>query len=540
MEFTLLLIAFIFGFACKLINMPPLIGYLIAGFVLNAFGYESNSTLDTIANLGITIMLFTIGLKLNIKDLAKSEICLGSVIHSSVWIAFITAIFTGFIALSAPFFTGLSYEQAALIAFALSFSSTVCVVKILEESGENKTRHGNVAIGILVMQDIFAVLFLVVATGKIPSLYALLLFLLIPLVPFLRKLIEEVGHGELLPLCGLTFALGAYFLFDLVGIKGDLGALIMGVLLAPSSKSSELSKSLLTFKDLFLIGFFLTIGLSAMPTLEMTAIAILLALLLPLKYLMFFIVFTRAKLRVRTAYLSSLVMSNYSEFGLIVIAVAVSANMLSSDWLVIVAQAVSISFVITSLFYRKSHQQYARLKDRLKRFQSSSVLKEDQYPCMSKAEVLVIGMGRVGKGAFSALTNSLGDTVWGMDADERRVKQLLEVSPNTIMGDGENIDFWESIDFSNIKLILLALPSIDDSSNITAQLRNAEYKGKIAAIARYEDEVSPLLSSGVDKVFNFFTDAGLGFAEESISLLSKRNTSNDSSPASKVQIDTLN
>lgn len=505
--------------------MPPLIGYLIAGFVLNALGYESNSTLDTIANLGITIMLFTIGLKLNIKDLAKSEICLGSVVHSSVWIALITAIFTAFIALSVPFFSGLSYEQAALIAFALSFSSTVCVVKILEESGENKTRHGKVAIGILVMQDIFAVLFLVVATGKIPSIYALLLFLLIPLVPFLRKLIEEVGHGELLPLCGLTFALGAYFLFDLVGIKGDLGALIIGVLLAPSSKSSELSKSLLTFKDLFLIGFFLTIGLSAMPTLEMTVIAILLALLLPLKYLMFFFVFTRAKLRVRTAYLSSLVMSNYSEFGLIVIAVAVSANMLSSDWLVIVAQAVSISFVVTSLFYRKSHQQYARLKDRLKRFQSSSVLKEDQHPCMSKAEVLVIGMGRVGKGAFSALTSSLGDTVWGMDADERRVKQLLEISPNTIMGDGENIDFWESIDFSNIKLVLLALPSIDDSSNITAQLRNAEYTGKIAAIARYEDEVAPLLSSGVDKVFNFFTDAGLGFAEESISLLSERNAS---------------
>lgn len=527
MEFTLLLVAFILGFACKLINMPPLIGYLCAGFILNALGFESNETLVTIANLGITIMLFTIGLKLNVKDLTKTEIWLGSVIHATVWIALVSLVFFLLILVAVPFFSELSWQQAALIAFALSFSSTVCVVKILEESGESKTRHGKVAIGILVMQDIFAVLFLVAATGKVPSIYALLLFLLIPAVPIFRKLLEEAGHGELLPLCGLTFALGGYFLFDLVGVKGDLGALILGMLLAPSRKASELTKSLLAFKDLFLIGFFLTIGLSGMPTIEMTIIALLLALLLPLKYVLFFAVFASTKLRARTSYLSSLVMSNYSEFGLIVIAVAVSANMLSSDWLVIVAQSVSISFVITSLCYQTSHQQYTHLKSRLKKFQSSQVLKEDQYPSMSEAEVLVIGMGRVGKGAFKALSASLGSCVWGMDADEQRVKQLSSISPNAIIGDGENIDFWESIDSSNMQLVLLALPSIEDSSNITAQLRNAEYTGKIVAIARYEDEVAPLLSSGVDEVFNFFTDAGLGFAEESISLLNElRNIKN--------------
>jgi len=530
MEFTLLLVAFILGFACKLINLPPLIGYLCAGFILNALGFESNTTLVTIANLGITIMLFTIGLKLNVKDLAKTEIWLGSIIHSTLWIAIISLLFMLLIVVSVPFFSDLTWQQAVLISFALSFSSTVCVVKILEESGESKTRHGKVAIGILVMQDIFAVLFLVLATGKIPSLYAFLLFLVIPVVPLLRKLLEEAGHGELLPLCGLTFALGGYFLFDLVGIKGDLGALIIGMLLAPSPKASELTKSLLSFKDLFLIGFFLTIGLSGMPTLEMTLIAILFALILPIKYLLFFTVFASSKLRARTSYLSSLVMSNYSEFGLIVVAVAVAANMLSGDWLVIIALSVSISFVITSLLYQSSHQQYALLKSRLKKFQSSRVLKEDQYPSMSEAEVLVVGMGRVGKGAFKALTASLGSCVWGMDADEQRVKQLASISENAIIGDGENIDFWESIDFSNIQLVLLALPSIDDSSNITAQLRNADYTGKIAAIARYEDEVSPLLSSGVDQVFNFFTDAGLGFAEESISLLNElRDNKNNTS-----------
>jgi Trk K+ transport system NAD-binding subunit len=138
---------------------------------------------------------------------------------------------------------------------------------------------------------------------------------------------------------------------------------------------------------------------------------------------------------------------------------------------------------------------------------------------MSDAEVLVIGMGRVGKGAFSALNKRLGNTVWGMDADIDRVNSLNALGQNTIVGDGENIDFWENLDLSNIKLVLLALPSIEDSSSITAQLRQANYAGQIAAIARYEDEVEPLLEEGVDRVFNFFNDAGLGFAEESITLL---------------------
>lgn len=525
MEFVILFIAFIFGFACKIIKLPPLIGYLIAGFILNAMGYSIDDNLTLVAELGITIMLFTIGLKLNIKDLGKAEIWLTSIVHSLIWVICLSLILLLLINLSLPFVSDLSIQQTALIGFAFSFSSTVCVVKILEESGESKTRHGKVAIGILVVQDIIAVLFLVAATGKIPSIYAIALLLLIPLSPLLRKLLEEAGHGELLPLSGLVFALGGYFLFDSVGVKGDLGALLIGILLAPSKKSSELSKSLLTFKDLFLIGFFLTIGLTALPTIEMLGIALIISLILPLKYVLFFGLFAALGLRVRTSYLASLVMTNYSEFGLIVVAVAVSTGLLGADWLVIMALSVSISFVLSSLLYKRSHAHYASIKDKIKHYQTRKILTEDQYPCMSNAEVLVIGMGRVGRGAFNALNNSLGETVWGMDADLDRVNKLNAMGGKAILGDGENIDLWENLDMSNVRLVLLALPSVEDSSNITAQLRNAEYNGQIAAIARYKDEVDPLLQVGVDRVFNFFTDAGLGFAEESISMLNEMKNS---------------
>ena len=516
MEYAFLLFAFVCGLTVKLIGIPPLVGYLLAGFLLNFAGYGLTDELTQIANLGITIMLFTIGLKLNIRDLSRREVWAGSVSHTVLWVGVITCVVYGVSALAASYIDGLTWQSAALVAFALSFSSTVCVVKVLEESGESKTRHGRLAIGILVMQDVFAVVFLVVATGKLPTVWALALLALFPAMPLIKKMINKSGHGELLPLTGFILALGGYHLFELVNIKGDLGALIFGIMLAQHEKASELAKSLLSFKDLFLIGFFLTIGLTALPDITMMLMALVFCLLIPIKALLFFGLFTSLRLRGRTSYLSSLVLSNYSEFGLIVGALAVSLGLLGNTWLVVIALSVSISFVITSILYRTSHSQYHRYKETIKRFEKNRRLKEDIYPTLHNAEFLVLGMGRVGRGAFNALSKLTEVNVWGMDADRVKIKELADEGLNVICGDGEDIDLWDNLDIKDVQLVLLALPSIQDSINITRQLKNAGYTGKVAAIARYEDEVSSLLENGVDKVFNFFTEAGLGFAEESL------------------------
>ena len=189
MEYAFLLFAFVCGLTVKLIGIPPLVGYLLAGFLLNFAGYGLTDELTQIANLGITIMLFTIGLKLNIRDLSRREVWAGSVSHTALWVGFITCVVYGVSALAASYIDGLTWQSAALVAFALSFSSTVCVVKVLEESGESKTRHGRLAIGILVMQDVFAVVFLVIATGKLPTVWALALLALFPAMPLIKKMI---------------------------------------------------------------------------------------------------------------------------------------------------------------------------------------------------------------------------------------------------------------------------------------------------------------------------------------------------------------
>ena len=226
-------IAFTFGMIINLTGLPPMVGFLLAGFTLNFMGFESSESLVTLANLGVTLLLFSIGLKLDIRTLFKSEVWGGASIHIIASLIFYTAILFVIKQLGISLFSDLDIFGIILIAFALSFSSTVFAVKILEEKSEANSLYGRIAIGILIMQDIFAVLFLTISVGKIPSLWAIGLIALPLIRPVLYKLLDKAGHGELLVLYGFFLALvvGAG-LFESVGLKADLGALIAGMLLA--------------------------------------------------------------------------------------------------------------------------------------------------------------------------------------------------------------------------------------------------------------------------------------------------------------------
>ena len=519
MDFLWILFAFFCGLGARALGQPPLIGFLGAGFLLNAIGVEPDATLDALSDLGITLMLFTIGLKLHVRDLLQREVWAGSLGHMGVWMLVVSGVAFGLAALGLPLLTPLDAGTAALLAFALSFSSTVCVIKILEDCGEVSSRHGRLAVGILVMQDVIAVAFLAVATGEVPSPWAFLLVGLLFARPLVGLVLGRSGHGEMLPLTGFLLALGGYELFTLVGVKGDLGALVLGTLLSGHAKANELARSLLGFKDLFLIGFFLSIGLIALPDAEMVATAVALCFLLPLKALLFFFLFTRLRLRGRTSFLATLALGNYSEFGLIVVFLCVEAGWLGGEWLVTLALAVAISFVFTSITYRSAHVLYTRWKTRIRRYESSERLAADRVHRPSSAEILVVGTGRVGRGAYRALHDQVGERVWGMDADRDLIARQRAAGMHVFAGDAENADLWDAIDVASIRLVLIAVPSVQDCCNITQQLRLASYKGPIAAIARYEDEREILLAAGIDKVFNFFTEAGIAFAEDSLLLI---------------------
>lgn len=506
-------LAFVLGFGTRLIGLPPLVGFLAAGFVLNYMGITSNEILQKLADLGITLLLFTVGLKLNLKTLLRPQVWAVASLHIGIVIAIFGLGIFLIALIGAPLFAGLDLKPVLMLAFALSFSSTVFVVKILEEKGEMKSLHGRITIGILVMQDLAAVVFLATTTGKLPSPLALLLFLLIPMRPILHLLLERTGHGELLILYGLVLALGGAELFELCGVKGDLGALIMGLLISTHPKSIEMAKTMLGFKDLFLVGFFLAIGMAGQLSLEVLLIGLLLVPLVFIKSALFYGLMTRFRLRARTSLLATLSLSNYSEFGLIVAAICVNNGWIVAEWLVVIAIALSLSFVVAAPLSSRDDKIYSLYRSFWLKFQREERLPDDRLLDIHKATIAIFGMGRVGTGAYDRMRELHGDTVVGIDFDADRVRKHQEAGRNVVRGTPSDADFWETVHKDHqIDLVMLALPTLTANLDALELLRKIDFKGRVAATARYPDEEVFLRKAGVISVFNIYAEAGAGFA----------------------------
>jgi glutathione-regulated potassium-efflux system ancillary protein KefC len=507
-------IAFLLGLGAKFLKLPPLIGFLAAGFILGGLGLESGRFIDITADLGVTLLLFTIGLKLKVKDLLAAEVWASASSHMLLTVAVATLGINILGITGLTLLTNLDLTSTLLIAFALSFSSTVFAVKVLEDQGESSSLHARVAIGMLIIQDIVAVLFMAWSKGEPPSPWAVLLLLLIPARGLMNKIAIRCGHGELLILYGMMLAfLGAY-LFEYLGVKGDFGALVIGMMLAPYAKASEMSKILMSFKDMMLVSFFLSIGLGGTPTSEHLAIAVMLLIFIPFKMIGYFALLTAFKLRVRTALLATLALANYSEFGLIIAGVATKAGWIENEWLTIIALSVSMSFIIAAPMNNFGKNIYRRWHEQLTRYQRKERIPGDEILDPGAAEILIFGMGKVGAKAYRVMADLYGeDKVFGIDVDHDVVKSYSDQGWNIILGDPTDVDFWERKSKTHrVQVIMLATRNHRENKQAAKLIRAIGYEGCLSATASHEDEIQELNELGVDTAYNIYGNAGTAFA----------------------------
>lgn len=510
--------AFAFGLALTRIGLPPMVGFLVAGFAYNMLGLVPPQGLDFVADLGITLLLFSIGLKLDVRGLLKAEIWASSIAQMLITTVFMC----GVLLLGQHWFESsllqMSWQATLVMGFALSFSSTVFAVKVLEEKGDLTAFYGRIAIGILIMQDLFAVLFLSASAGKLPSIWALSVLALPLIRPMLFRLMDMAGRGELFILCGLFIALGVGAEgFSLVGLKPDLGALAVGVLIASHPRASELSKALFGFKELMLVGFFLSIGMTGLPTWEMLAAALLLCLLLPIKTGIYHFIVSLFGLRARTSLFSSLTLSNYSEFGLIVAAIAVGQGLLSSDWLLITAMTVSVSFALSAPLSTNSEYVYRKMFTWLRRFERSFCHPHDAPIDLGSVRAVVLGMGRIGTGAYDALQKIFGSQICGVEHAPERVDFNRAQGRDVILGDACDTEFWQKLRKDiRLELVILAMPNHQGNMYAARQLRNLGFKCQVAAIARFPEEVEELSAIGVCTAYNMYEQAGAGLARTAL------------------------
>lgn len=512
MDPLVIVLAFTAGLLLRRAGMPPMLGYLVAGFIGHALSIGSGDALSPIADAGVTVLLFTIGLKLNVSALKPVYVWGSAMLHMIVAVPLTAAVIL---------VVGLLYEPLALsqlssawaLAFALSFSSTVFAIKLCEERGETSSFYASIAIGILVVQDIMAVVFLSLASGKYPTIWAAGLVLLLFIRPVLRRMLRAIGHGELLLFSGIVFALTVSALFEFVNIKGGLGALLIGVLVAyaDKQKAKELHDKLLGIKNLLLIGFFLQIGYYGFPSLVMIIVACVLALLVVLRPIIYFSVLTMFGLRARTAWFSGVLLFNYSEFGLIVAAAAVQAGMLGSDWVTTLTLAMALSFFIATPVNKHVHHYYLKYREKFVKFERKTRLPEEEIESLGQVDTAILGMGRVGRNAYEALSVTGHRSVVGIEESYSRTQELKQDGFQCVHGDASDRDFWERTGLADCELIMVGLSNHRENLQIVELARDLGYKGQLAVAARFADHKEQLEALGCIS-FNLYEEAGRDFA----------------------------
>lgn len=497
--------AFILGLAVRGAGLPPLVGYLAAGFAISALGQwiqlpeYGNDVIGHIAHLGVLLLLFTVGLKLRVRNLVQPEVIGGGLLH------FVIAVMG--LSPGVYLLLDVTVQEALLLGVALSFSSTVLAAKVLDAKRELRAFHGRVAIGILVVQDLLALLVISLTGDSAPSPWALLVLGLPLLRPLLFKLLDVCGHDELMVLLGLLLALVVGGLgFEHLGLSSELGALAFGVLLAKHKRATELSNSLWSIKEVFLVGFFLQIGMSGLPGKDAFILAAAATLVLPLKGLVFFFLLVVFKLRARSAFLSSLALTNYSEFGLIVAAIVLP------EWLVPLALTVAVSFVISAPLNRIAHPFYERLSARLLRFERDIHHPDQQPISLGDAEVLIFGMGRTGTAAYEQLKSRVPGLI-ALDSDPGKVERHRQEGRHVLFADAEDQVFWQGLDMANIKAVILSMSDLEAKMISVRQLRQRGFDGFIASHTLYQDEADKINAAGADETYLTMSEAGVGLAE---------------------------
>jgi hypothetical protein len=288
------------------------------------------------------------------------------------------------------------------------------------------------------------------------------------------------------------------------------------MLLANHPKANELAKTLLGFKDLFLVGFFLSVGMTALPGWTELIVAVFLLLILPIKVALYFGLFAVFRLRGRTAWQSSLNLANYSEFGLIVGTMASAAGWLPPQWLAVLAIALSVSFVVSAPLATAGDRLYARWRTQIKRCEHGERLALDAEIPVPPVNVIIFGMGRVGASIYDAMAYTCEKSVLGVDSDETRADQHRREGRHVVDGDGTNPDFWSRVPglAQQLEWVILALPSHHANLSAAERLREQGFAGRIAAATRYPEQTESLEALGVEFAFDIHREVGRGFVED--------------------------
>jgi len=526
-EFALLLIVCALAGALFVrLRQPVLIAYIVVGIAVGPAGFglvQAHDQIDLLAQVGVAVLLFAVGLKLDLHHLRH----IGPVALATGLGQLAFTIVIGFALILA---LGKGWLEALYVAVALTFSSTIIIVKLLSDKRELDSLHGRIAVGFLIVQDLAVVIAMMAmsalrASGAEAGLStvaaslawrvaaaALLLFVLMRWV--LPALVAAMARSqELLLVFAIAWGVALAALGEWAGFSKEAGAFLAGFSLASTPYREAMNARLTGIRDFLLLFFFIDLGAKLdFSTLgaEVGPAVVLSLFVLIGNPLIVMAIMGAMGYRKRTGFLAGLTVAQISEFSIVFVAMGITLGHVGVQALGLTTLVGLATITVSTYMILYSQPLYERLAPWLRPFERRHPWREEaaERPGHDegRAEAIVFGLGRYG-GRLLRQLRAAGVHAIGVDFDPEAVRALRAEGLPVHFGDGEDPEFLETLPLAQVRWVVSTFPQWESSRALLHALKAAHYRGRVAGAARDAVHARALAEAGVAPVLNPFDDA---------------------------------
>jgi Kef-type K+ transport system membrane component KefB len=518
---AVLAVAAAIGLLANRLRQPLIVAFIGVGILVGPVGTGWVTEVDEIemlAQLGIAILLFLVGLRLDLH-----------LIRTTGPVALATGlgqvVFTAAIGYGIALALGMDHVTALYVAVALTFSSTIIIVKLLSDKREIDQLHGRIAVGFLIVQDLVVVLVMIALTafgqgatdnvaGDIALVGAKGLGLLAGLAVLMRFVLPRLLHlvarsQELLVLFAIAWAVSVAAVSDWLGFSTEVGAFLAGVALASTQYREAVGARLVSIRDFLLLFFFLELGAqlefvdAGRQLLEATVLS---AFVLIGNPLIVIIIMALMRYPVRVGFLAGLTVAQISEFSLILAALGLALGHITSVTVSLITVVGLITIGISTYLILHSHAIFRRFEPWLLRLQRRHVRYRVPEDDDAPVDVVLYGLGRFGSNVARRLTDA-GSRVLAVDFDPDAVAAWKRRGVDAVFGSADDVDFLESLPLRRTRWVISTIPLAETNLALLHGLRHHRYQGKVAVTALTAADTARLRSTDADAVLEPYSTA---------------------------------
>lgn len=506
----ILLVVLGVSFLLRLLKQPMIMGYIFSGILVGPLVFNllgDGSTFAIFSQLGISFLLFIVGLSLSpkvIKEVGKISLLTG------IGQVIFTSLIGYFICLS----LGFNSVTSIYISIALTFSSTIIIMKLLSDKDSLDKLYGKISIGFLLVQDLIAIIILIIvsALSQGGNFYQLIsstllkgVIILAVFIPLNKYVLPRLNNSfaksqELLFLFALAWGLGMAGLFSFAGFSLEVGALIAGVMLSYTPYSSEVSAKLKPLRDFFVISFFILLGSQIVfdnfSSLIIPALILSLFVLIGKPLIMMVLMGTSGYSK-NTGFMTSLTIAQISEFSLILITVGSQLGHIDKAVLSFVTIIGLITIAGSSYMIIFSERIYPYVSKYLKVFERKMV-KEDKNFC-KEYEYILLGENRIGFSIMKSFMD-LKKPYLIVDYNPIRVAKLSKMKINCVYGDASEENFIDELNLNSTKMIVSTIPEFESNLMLLKKVKQKNKEIILILTARHISEAFKLYQEGADYV----------------------------------------